>query len=101
MCFYRRKMTAKLSLWLHDGYLVTLSILKTLKLENRADCGGLRRIAVDCGGLRRMAAEGCEWLLVFYVTKKLSLLASFLALHLLLQICTRVQADPALKEQLK
>ena len=46
-------MTAKLSLWLHDGYLVTLSVLKTLKLENRADCGGLRRIAADgCGGLR-------------------------------------------------
>ena len=85
-------MAAKLSLWLHDGYLVTLSILKTLKLENSA---------ADCGGLRRMAAEGCEWLLVFYVTKKLSLLASFLALHLILQICTRVQADPALKEQLK
>ena len=55
-------MTAKLSLWLHDGYLVTLSILKTLKLENRADCGGLRRIAADCGGLRWIAADCGGWL---------------------------------------
>ena len=59
-------------------------------------------MAADGCGWLRIAADGCGWLLVLYATKKLSFLASFLALHLILQICTRVKAaKPALKEQLK